>query len=60
MTPEQMREFFAQGMLCSVMAAIDLRSVNEAWAQSFFLEDLAKCEPATDVPAGSRHLATSA
>jgi AcrR family transcriptional regulator len=37
-TPEAMREFFAQGMLCSVIAAIDLRSVNEPWAQSFFDE----------------------
>jgi AcrR family transcriptional regulator len=34
--PEQMREFFAQGMLCSVLAAIDLRSVGEPWAQTFF------------------------
>ena len=33
-----MREFFAQGMLCSVIAAIDLRSVAEPWAQSFFDE----------------------
>jgi hypothetical protein len=31
-----MREFFAQGMLCNVLAAIDLRSVDEPWAQSFF------------------------
>jgi AcrR family transcriptional regulator len=37
-TPETMREFFAQGMLCSVIAAIDLRSVAEPWAQSFFDE----------------------
>jgi AcrR family transcriptional regulator len=37
-TPETMREFFAQGMLCSVIAAIDLHSVNEPWAQSFFDE----------------------
>jgi AcrR family transcriptional regulator len=35
---ETMREFFAQGMLCSVIAAIDLRSVPEPWAQSFFDE----------------------
>jgi AcrR family transcriptional regulator len=34
--PETLREFFAHGMLCSVMAAIDLRSVKEPWAQSFF------------------------
>jgi AcrR family transcriptional regulator len=33
---DTMREFFAQGMLCSVIAAIDLRSVSEPWAQSFF------------------------
>jgi AcrR family transcriptional regulator len=37
-TPETMREFFAQGMLCSVIAAIDLRSVAQPWAQSFFDE----------------------
>ena len=37
--PEAIREFFAQGMLCSVIAAIDLRSVGEAWAQSFFAEE---------------------
>jgi AcrR family transcriptional regulator len=36
--PETMREFFAQGMLCSVIAAIDLHSVDEPWAQSFFDE----------------------
>jgi AcrR family transcriptional regulator len=35
---ERMREFFAQGMLCSVIAAIDLRSVAEPWAESFFDE----------------------
>jgi hypothetical protein len=39
-----MREFFAQGMLCNVMAAIDLKSVDEPWAQSFFDEDEAKRE----------------
>ncbi len=43
-TPEQLREFFAQGMLCTVMAAIDLRSVDEDWAQSFFVEDDSKGE----------------
>src|ERR1700728_973768 len=37
-TPETMREFFAQGMLRSVIAAIDLRSVAQPWAQSFFDE----------------------
>jgi AcrR family transcriptional regulator len=36
--PEEMRAFFAQGMLCSVIAAIDLRSVAEPWAESFFDE----------------------
>jgi AcrR family transcriptional regulator len=34
--PAVIREFFAQGMLCNVLAAIDLRSVDEEWAQSFF------------------------
>jgi AcrR family transcriptional regulator len=34
--PTVLREFFAHGMLCTVLAAIDLRSVDEPWAQSFF------------------------
>jgi AcrR family transcriptional regulator len=61
-TPERLREFFAQGMLCSVIAAIDLRSVDEGWAQSFFLEDPAKCLPGAEAAAvaGSQHLAPSA
>lgn len=42
--PAVIREFFAQGMLCNVLAAIDLRSVEEPWAQSFFYEDEAKRE----------------
>jgi hypothetical protein len=42
--PAVMREFFAQGMLCNVLAAIDLRSVEEPWAQSFFDEEEAKQE----------------
>jgi AcrR family transcriptional regulator len=42
--PSVMREFFAQGMLCNVLAAIDLRSVDEPWAQSFFDEEEAKRE----------------
>lgn len=31
---EMIQNFFANGMLISVMSAIDLLSVNEAWAQS--------------------------
>jgi AcrR family transcriptional regulator len=42
--PAVIREFFAQGMLCNVLAAIDLRSVEEPWAQSFFDEEEAKHE----------------
>ncbi len=42
-TPEEMRDFFAHGMLCSVLAAIDLTSVAEPWAQSFF-EDVTEEE----------------
>jgi AcrR family transcriptional regulator len=42
--PTVIREFFAQGMLCNVLAAIDLRSVKEPWAQSFFDEEEAKRE----------------
>lgn len=33
-TPEMIQDFFAHGMLMSVMSAIDLVSVNENWAQS--------------------------
>lgn len=40
--PEFIRQFFARGMLCNVLAAIDLRSVEEPWAQSFFHEEEAK------------------
>lgn len=32
--PEMIQNFFANGMLISVMSAIDLLSVKEAWAQS--------------------------
>jgi AcrR family transcriptional regulator len=32
--PEMIQDFFANGMLISVMSAIDLLSVKEAWAQS--------------------------
>jgi AcrR family transcriptional regulator len=32
--PEMIQDFFANGMLITVMSAIDLLSVNEAWAQS--------------------------
>jgi len=37
--PMVIREFFAQGMLCNVLAAIDLAAVDEPWAQSFFEKD---------------------
>jgi AcrR family transcriptional regulator len=33
-TPEMIQDFFANGMLMSVMSAIDLVSVDETWAQS--------------------------
>ena len=33
-TPEEISNFFAHGMLISVMSAIDLLSVHETWAQS--------------------------
>ena len=42
--PAVIREFFAHGMLCNVLAAIDLRSVQEPWAQSFFDGEVAKRE----------------
>jgi AcrR family transcriptional regulator len=34
LTDEELREFFAMGMLINVMAAIDLLSVPESWAQN--------------------------
>ncbi len=33
-TEDELREFFAMGMLINVMSAIDLMSVPESWAQS--------------------------
>ena len=34
LTPEEISDFFAHGMLISVMSAIDLLSVDEKWAHS--------------------------
>jgi hypothetical protein len=34
LTDEEVREFFAMGMLINVMAAIDLLSVPDSWAQN--------------------------
>ena len=34
LTDEELREFFAMGMLINVMAAIDLLSVPDSWAQN--------------------------
>jgi AcrR family transcriptional regulator len=36
-TEEELQEFFAMGMLINVMAAIDLLSIPEQWAQSLCL-----------------------
>jgi AcrR family transcriptional regulator len=59
--PDALREFFAQGMLCSVMAAIDLRSVNEPWAQSFFPgEDEAQQMTTGSTDGGSASVPTQA
>ena len=55
--PAVIREFFAQGMLCNVMAAIDLRAVKEPWAESFFDGEEAKRE-ATLAWGGARSDAT--
>ncbi|EHN10765.1 transcriptional regulator TetR family [Patulibacter medicamentivorans] len=33
-TPEEVRAFFAQGMLCNVMAALDLYGVDADWART--------------------------
>jgi AcrR family transcriptional regulator len=57
-TPERLREFFAQGMLCSVISAIGLRTVDEEWAQSFFMEE--SKQEAVAAVAASRHQATPA
>jgi AcrR family transcriptional regulator len=51
--PVVIREFFAHGMLCNVLAAIDLRAVDEPWAQSFFDEEEAKSEAALVVGSAS-------
>lgn len=37
--PEELRQFLAHGMLCSVAAAIDLFSLPEEWAQSLLPGD---------------------
>lgn len=58
-SPDEMREFFAQGMLCSVLAAINLGSVAEPWAQSFFEHDEAK-QAALEALTAARPLATPA
>jgi AcrR family transcriptional regulator len=59
--PDTLREFFAHGMLCSVMAAIDLRSVNEPWAQSFFAgEDEAHQMTTGSIDDGSASVPTQA
>jgi AcrR family transcriptional regulator len=58
-SPDEMREFFAQGMLCSVLAAINLGSVAEPWAQSFFEHDETK-QAALEALTAARPLATPA
>ncbi len=40
--PDTLREFFAHGMLCSVIAAINLGSVDEPWAKALFNVDETK------------------
>jgi AcrR family transcriptional regulator len=37
LSDEELRQFFAMGMLINVMAAIDLQSIPEGWAQSLCL-----------------------
>jgi AcrR family transcriptional regulator len=37
LSQEELREFFAMGMLITVMAAIDLQSIPSGWAQSLCL-----------------------
>ena len=41
--PDEIRAFFAQGMLMNVMAAINARSVDETWAQVLSAKDEADC-----------------
>ena len=52
--PEMIQEFFANGMLISVMSAIDLLSVKEAWAQSICpgMEKFDAMNALSDVPHG--------
>ncbi|MGP0029000.1 MAG: TetR/AcrR family transcriptional regulator [Acidimicrobiales bacterium] len=58
-TPEELRQFFAQGMLCSVMAAIDLRSVEEPWARHFFDVEEESKRKALEAMGGERHAPAS-
>ena len=45
---EDVRAFFAQGMLLSVMAAIDAAALDESWARTCQLEpELSLAPPAT-------------
>ncbi len=42
---ERMREFFAQGMLCTVMAGMDAPSIGEPWSQDLLGGDINDCTP---------------
>ena len=55
---EAIRQFFAQGMLLSVMCAIDLLSVGEPWAQSF-CPDPSKVPTSHTLPTPSTTLSRS-
>jgi AcrR family transcriptional regulator len=61
-TPEMIQDFFANGMLMSVMSAIDLVSVNETWAQSICpsVEKLAAMKAASngELPVTASHRTT--
>jgi AcrR family transcriptional regulator len=37
--PEELRDWFARGMLCNVMAAIDADQIGEPWAQALTGDD---------------------
>jgi AcrR family transcriptional regulator len=48
LTEDEVREFFAMGMLLNVVAAIDLVSLSEPWAQNLCqIEDKDPADPAT-------------
>jgi AcrR family transcriptional regulator len=42
---DRMREFFAQGMLCTVLAGMDAPSIGEPWSEDLLGGDIKNCRP---------------